>query len=48
MADLIRATPIDLTTDFIGLSSYGSEPTRPATCASSSDLTHRRSRTATS
>jgi len=24
MADLIRATPIDLTTDFIGLSSYGS------------------------
>ena len=23
MADLIRATPIDLTTDFIGLSSYG-------------------------
>jgi len=25
MADLIRNTPIDLTTDFIGLSSYGSE-----------------------
>jgi hypoxanthine phosphoribosyltransferase len=24
MADLIRATPIDLTTDFIGVSSYGS------------------------
>jgi hypoxanthine phosphoribosyltransferase len=25
MADLIRAIPIDLTTDFIGLSSYGSD-----------------------
>jgi hypoxanthine phosphoribosyltransferase len=29
MADLIRATPIDLTTDFIGLSSYG-VGTRPS------------------
>jgi hypoxanthine phosphoribosyltransferase len=38
MADLIRATPIDLTTDFIGLSSYGSGTTSSGQVRLVSDL----------
>ncbi len=38
MADLIRAIPIDLTTDFIGLSSYGSGTTTSGQVRLVSDL----------
>jgi hypoxanthine phosphoribosyltransferase len=38
MADLIRAIPIDLTTDFIGLSSYGSDTTPSGVVRLVSDL----------
>jgi hypoxanthine phosphoribosyltransferase len=38
MADLIRAIPIDLTTDFIGLSSYGSGTTTSGQVRMVSDL----------
>jgi hypoxanthine phosphoribosyltransferase len=38
MADLIRAVPIDLTTDFIGLSSYGSGTTTSGQVRLVSDL----------
>jgi hypoxanthine phosphoribosyltransferase len=38
MADLIRAIPIDLTTDFIGLSSYGSGTTSSGQVRLVSDL----------
>jgi len=38
MADLIRAIPIDLTTDFIGLSSYGSDTTSSGAVRLVSDL----------
>jgi hypoxanthine phosphoribosyltransferase len=38
MADLIRATPIELTTDFIGLSSYGSGTTSSGQVRLVSDL----------
>jgi hypoxanthine phosphoribosyltransferase len=38
MADLIRAMPIDLTTDFIGLSSYGSGTTSSGQVRLVSDL----------
>jgi hypoxanthine phosphoribosyltransferase len=38
MADLIRATPIDLTTDFIGVSSYGSGTTSSGQVRLVSDL----------
>ena len=38
MADLIRATQIDLTTDFIGLSSYGSGTTSSGVVRLVSDL----------
>ena len=38
MADLIRAIPIDLTTDFIGLSSYASDTTSSRVVRLVSDL----------
>lgn len=38
MADLIRAIPIDLTTDFIGLSSYGADTTSSGVVRLVSDL----------
>jgi hypoxanthine phosphoribosyltransferase len=38
MADLIRTIPIDLTTDFIGLSSYGSGTTTSGQVRMVSDL----------
>jgi hypoxanthine phosphoribosyltransferase len=38
MADLVRAVPIDLTTDFIGLSSYGAGTTSSGVVRLTSDL----------
>ena len=38
MADLIRAVPVDLTTDFIGLSSYGAGTTSSGVVRLVSDL----------
>ena len=38
MADLVRAVPVDLTTDFIGLSSYGADTTSSGVVRLVSDL----------